>query len=49
MICILDQHCVEENQKSRYLKRGEDGEGSLENDSSEFDFFYLPIDFRCSN
>nr|CAD1830446.1 unnamed protein product [Ananas comosus var. bracteatus] len=49
LICILDQHCVEENQKLRYLKRGEDGEGSQEIDSSEFDFFYLPIDFRSGS
>uniref|UniRef100_R7WE68 Mei2-like C-terminal RNA recognition motif domain-containing protein n=1 Tax=Aegilops tauschii TaxID=37682 RepID=R7WE68_AEGTA len=41
IMAILDQHCAEENEK---LRRGVDGGGKAVN--SEYDFLYVPIDFR---
>ena len=41
-MAILDQHCAEENEKLRRCVGG----GGDKAVKSEYDFLYVPIDFR---
>ncbi|XP_038975595.1 protein terminal ear1-like [Phoenix dactylifera] len=55
LLAILDQHCLEENKKVLSLKREEEasdvklGDAEVVTTLSEFDFLYLPIDFRSGS